>query len=405
MLVLKHLLCWSYDTLEHEVRANLVYRAFARVGAGAVPNAKTILKIARVLDPAVIQQVHDRIVALAVSAQGHPWTALARRHDRRRDERPLPDRQHPVARQRTRAHPHDAARGHRAGWRGGARAQSAAECRPPGPRDRPDGPPRRRHGAATDLPAPDGDHARRPARGRHDGPTDRATGADRGAHRPAGAAAGTRGPRSLPPVGTPGVGADTRARPGRRQACQPTRSSASSSPTPSPSAKAELIKTTEFGKLVTIQEAEGQIVSAYEVHARRPADRTLWVRALDAHEQQFGRAPDLATGDRGYSSAANEAAATARGVRRVVLPRSARNRRPAAPTNANAGSAAACGGASAAKDDQRAQAPARSAALSLPRGRRRRPGRRPRRDRQQLAQHRRARRPASAGRRVTRGAR
>ena len=85
--------------------------------------------------------------------------------------------------------------------------------------------------------------------------------------------------------------------------------------------KGKLIKPTEFGKLVTIQEAEGQIVSAYEVHARRPADRTLWVRALDAHEQQFGRAPDLATGDRGYSSAANEAAATARGVRRVVLPK------------------------------------------------------------------------------------
>ena len=45
------------------------------------------------------------------------------------------------------------------------------------------------------------------------------------------------------------------------------------------------------------------------------------VRALDAHQQQFGRAPDLATADRRYSSAANEAAATARGVRRVVLPK------------------------------------------------------------------------------------
>ena len=47
MLLLKHLYRWSYDTLEHEVRANLVYRAFARVGAGAVPDAKTILKSAR----------------------------------------------------------------------------------------------------------------------------------------------------------------------------------------------------------------------------------------------------------------------------------------------------------------------------------------------------------------------
>lgn len=55
MLVLKHLYRWSYDTLEHEVRANLVFRAFARVGAGPVSDAKTILKIARVLRPEVLQ--------------------------------------------------------------------------------------------------------------------------------------------------------------------------------------------------------------------------------------------------------------------------------------------------------------------------------------------------------------
>jgi IS5 family transposase len=67
MLLLKHLYRWSYDTLEHEVRANLVYRAFARVGAGAVPDAKTILGIARALGPEVIAEVHARIVALAVA--------------------------------------------------------------------------------------------------------------------------------------------------------------------------------------------------------------------------------------------------------------------------------------------------------------------------------------------------
>ncbi len=43
MLILKHLYRWSYDTLEHEVRANLVYRASARLGTDAVPDAKTIL--------------------------------------------------------------------------------------------------------------------------------------------------------------------------------------------------------------------------------------------------------------------------------------------------------------------------------------------------------------------------
>jgi IS5 family transposase len=49
MLILKHLCDWSYDDMEREVRANLVYRMFTRIDAGEVPYAKTILKIARAL--------------------------------------------------------------------------------------------------------------------------------------------------------------------------------------------------------------------------------------------------------------------------------------------------------------------------------------------------------------------
>ena len=49
MLILKHLFDWSYDDLEQEVRANLVYRAFTRIDAGEVPDAQTILKIAGAL--------------------------------------------------------------------------------------------------------------------------------------------------------------------------------------------------------------------------------------------------------------------------------------------------------------------------------------------------------------------
>jgi IS5 family transposase len=84
--------------------------------------------------------------------------------------------------------------------------------------------------------------------------------------------------------------------------------------------KGKYVKPTEFGKLVTIQEAEHQIITAYEVHHRRPADKTLWAPGLDRHIAMFGRPPNLATADRGFSSAANEAAAVSRGVRRVVLP-------------------------------------------------------------------------------------
>lgn len=85
--------------------------------------------------------------------------------------------------------------------------------------------------------------------------------------------------------------------------------------------KGKIAKPNEFGKLVTIQQAEHQIITAYEVHTTRPADVTLWTPALDWHQTIFQRAPDLAAGDRGFSSAANEQAATARGVRRVILPR------------------------------------------------------------------------------------
>jgi IS5 family transposase len=84
--------------------------------------------------------------------------------------------------------------------------------------------------------------------------------------------------------------------------------------------KGKMAKPTEFGNLITIQESEHQIITAYEVHTKRPADVTLWTAALDRHQTIFGRAPDLAVADRGFSSASNEQAASERGVRRVVLP-------------------------------------------------------------------------------------
>ena len=68
MLILKHLFDWSYDDLEREVRANLVYRMFTRIDAGEVPDAKTILKIARALGPEVIEQLHRQVVEVAKRA-------------------------------------------------------------------------------------------------------------------------------------------------------------------------------------------------------------------------------------------------------------------------------------------------------------------------------------------------
>ena len=79
-------------------------------------------------------------------------------------------------------------------------------------------------------------------------------------------------------------------------------------------------KPTEFGKMVKIQEAEQQIVTHYEVYDQRPSDSELLIPSLDVHERQFGHMPRLVTADAGFFSARNEAAAYARGVKRVAIP-------------------------------------------------------------------------------------
>src|SRR5947207_5448677 len=51
LMVLKHVRGWSYETLEREVRANMVYRMFTRIGAEKVPDAKTMGKLGQALGP------------------------------------------------------------------------------------------------------------------------------------------------------------------------------------------------------------------------------------------------------------------------------------------------------------------------------------------------------------------
>ena len=65
LLILKHVRNWSYETLEREVRANLVYRDFTRVGGGKMPDAKTMGRWGAALPPPVIAQLHARMVAIA----------------------------------------------------------------------------------------------------------------------------------------------------------------------------------------------------------------------------------------------------------------------------------------------------------------------------------------------------
>jgi IS5 family transposase len=79
-------------------------------------------------------------------------------------------------------------------------------------------------------------------------------------------------------------------------------------------------KPNEFGKMVKLQEAENQIVIDYEVYDRRPSDSDLLIAAIETHQAMLGRTPRLVAADAAFYSAKNEAAAKARGVKRVCIP-------------------------------------------------------------------------------------
>ena len=66
LLVLKHIRNLSYAALEREVRANLVYRDFTRVGGGKMPDAKTMGRWGVAVGPQVLKQIHERVVKIAL---------------------------------------------------------------------------------------------------------------------------------------------------------------------------------------------------------------------------------------------------------------------------------------------------------------------------------------------------
>jgi len=67
MLILKHRRDWSFEDLVREVRANVVYRDFTRIGGQKVPDRSTLIKIANYLGPDVIRAIHNRVRDLGVN--------------------------------------------------------------------------------------------------------------------------------------------------------------------------------------------------------------------------------------------------------------------------------------------------------------------------------------------------
>ena len=76
----------------------------------------------------------------------------------------------------------------------------------------------------------------------------------------------------------------------------------------------------EFGRKVWLEEVEGGIVSGWRLLDTPGQDAPYLVPSLEAHRVRFGKPPRLVAADRGVFSRTNEAQAKQAGVRHVAIP-------------------------------------------------------------------------------------
>ena len=129
LLVLKHIRNLSFDAVEREVRANLVYRDFTCVGGGKMPDAKTMgVGLGGRTPGAQADPRSDGENSAGRRRRCGP--ADARRHDRGGEQHSLSDRQHVAGRRGAGADPHhEEGHGHcRRGRKQAARPQPEREA-------------------------------------------------------------------------------------------------------------------------------------------------------------------------------------------------------------------------------------------------------------------------------------
>jgi len=323
LLVLKHVRNWSYEVLEREVRANLVYRDFTRVGGAKAPDAKTMGRWGVALGPEVIERIHARMVEIARS------NGLTEGRRMRVDTTVVETNIH---------YPTDSSLlgdGVRVLIRSMKKIAAIAGEAGAKLRDRSRSAKRRVLDIARAARAKGAPHRERLERAyRHLlNSTSRVVGqAKRFAQEIASGV--KRSSDALQQLALDGLREELETMvPRVRQVMKQTRARILHGETrtegkllslfePSTEVirKGKAGKPNEFGKMVKLQEAENQIVTDYEVYARRPNDSDLLIAAIDTHQAKLGRAPYLVAADAAFYSARNEAAAQAKGVKRVCIP-------------------------------------------------------------------------------------
>lgn len=318
LLLLKHVRDWSYEVLEREVKANLVYRSFCRIGMEKVPDAKTLGKIGQALGPEVIQELHHRLVQLAQEK------GVVQGRKMRTDTTVVETNIH---------YPTDSGLlqdGARVLTRGLKKIESRLGGLKKKVRNRMRSVSKRVIAIAHAL--------------RHKG----VEGEEKrkreyrellrlvrqilnDTQRVLAEVGGLSGKRRAK---VKEIAEQLQTMAGRlQQVVKQTRARVLQGITQFADKlfslfeeyteiirKGKAGKPNEFGKLVQIQEAENQIVTHYDVFAERPSDRHLLAEAVQAHQKILGRVPELVAADAGYYAQNQEAAVQDMGVKYISVP-------------------------------------------------------------------------------------
>jgi IS5 family transposase len=323
LLALKHMFNWSYDELHREVRANLVYREFTRIGGGKVPDDKTMGRLARQLGPEPVEQLHRRLVAIAcdkkivegrklrvdttvVETNIHYPTDSSLLGDGVRVLTRLMKRVTEVAgavgtklRDRTRSvklRVVEIARASRSKGQQGQERMKGLYQR-----------------LLTSTVAVVG-QAQRFVKDIVEGVKHSPNVLKQAALEGMKKELETMAPRVKQVIG------QTRARVLRGDTHAEGKIVSLFEPATEVIRRGKAKQPTEFGKMIKVQEAEAQIITSYEVYEKRPSDSDLLVPAIEVHQERLGRVPELVAGDAGFYSARGEKAAHEMGVKRVSVP-------------------------------------------------------------------------------------
>jgi IS5 family transposase len=323
MLLLKHVRNWSYEELLREVRPNLVYRQFTRVGGGKVPDDKTMGRLGRQLGPEAIEKLHQRVVAIAQQNQivkgrklrvdttvvetnihyptdssllGDGVRVLVRTMKKIRD---VAGDVGTKLRDRTRSVKLKVVEIARA-----SRSKSEAG------RERM----KQMYEKLLDSTSRVVGQAKRFV-------ADIAAGVKRSSDvlRQAALEGMKKELERVVPL-VKQVMRPTRERLFRGNVHMEGKLVSIFEPGTEIIRRGKAKQPTEFGKMIKVQEAEAQIITDYQVYDKRPADSDLLERAVELHKQRLGRVPDLVAGDAGFYSARGEKEAQGMGVKKVSVP-------------------------------------------------------------------------------------